>query len=162
MTDFASQIDAAKSETARASEALLKTFAFVPDEKLGWSPSETSRSGLWILGHCGSANAAFARGIRGEAFPPMSLEEFSRMVWEAGKDTATREEAVRSVQESTAEVLTALDGLTPERGAGMVQTPFGPMPMAFWMTFAGGHMTGHAHQVEYLQTVWGDHQGHMM
>lgn len=146
----------------RASAALLKTFGFVPDDKLAWSPSDTCRSALWIMGHCGSANEAFAKGMRGEPFPPMEMADFTQMVWEAGRETATREEAVRAVEASTAELLAALDEMTPERLASAVPSPFGPIPMAVWMTFADGHMFGHANQIEYLQTVWGDHQNHMM
>lgn len=160
--ELSNQIVQTKSAVERASTSLLKTFGFVPDEKLGWSPSDTSRSALWIMGHCGAANRAFAQGIRGEAFPPMSLEEFGPMVWNQGRETATREEAVRSVEASAAEVLAALDGLTPEGFASTIATPFGPMPVALWMTFADGHMFGHANQIEYLQTIWGDQQNHMM
>ena len=162
MKDFASQIAGTKDEVAKASEGLLKTFAFVPDDKLGWSPSETARSPLWIVGHCAAANDAFARGIRGEAFPPMSMEEFGRMVWLAGKDTKTRDEAAKALEDSTAGVLAALDALTEDRMGAAVQSPFGPIPVAYWMTFAGGHMMGHSNQVEYIQTIWGDHQPHMM
>jgi hypothetical protein len=156
------QIGQIKAGVERASAALLKTFEFVPDDKLTWSPSATARTPLWIVGHCGQANEAFARGIRGEAFPPMSMEEFGQMVWNAGRDTKTREEAVQRVKSSTAEILAALDALTPERLAGSVQTPMGPMPMSFWVTFADGHMMGHACQIEYIQTIWGDQQNHMM
>ena len=114
------------------------------------------------MAHCASANDAFVKGMRSETFPPLTPEEFGRMVWEAGRDTVSREEAIRLIQGSTAEVLDALSGLTPERLASSVPSPFGPIPMAMWMTIADGHMTGHAHQIEYLQTIWGDHQNHMM
>ena len=156
------QVESVKTAVKGASEALLKTFAFVPDDKLTWSPSDTARSALWIVGHCARANQAFARGIRGEAFASMPLEEFNQMVWNAGRDTKSREEAVRLVQESTQEIVEALEGLTPEKMGNVVQSPFGPIPVTVWMTFADGHMTGHACQIEYLQTIWGDHQMHMM
>lgn len=151
-----------KAAVERASAGLLKTFAATPDDKLGYSPSETSRSSLWIMGHCAVANEAFAHGMRGGTFPPMPIEEFGRMVWEAGKDTASREEAVRAVETTTAALLAALDGLTPELLASSVDSPFGPIPMGLWMTFAADHMAGHLHQLEYLQTVWGDHHNHAM
>ena len=96
--DFYSQIAQTKAGVERASQALLKTFAAVPDDKLGWSPSETSRSSLWIVGHCGRANEAFARGMRGEPFPSLSPKEFATMVWNVGRDTASRDEAVRRVE----------------------------------------------------------------
>lgn len=160
--DISSQIAQTKAQVERASQGLLKTFAAVPDDKLGWSPSETSRSSLWIMGHSGAANQAFAQGIRGEPFPPMPLEQFGAMVWNAGRETASREEAVRSVETSTAAILAALDGLTPERMGSSVASPFGPLPMPLWSSFAAGHMDGHQHQIAYLQTTWGDHENHAM
>ena len=160
--DAVSQIAQAREAAERATKDLLNTLSFVPDDKLPWSPSPTSRSPLWIAGHCGGANQAFATGIRGEILAmPEGETDFSKMVWETGRGTATREEAVRSVEESTAAVLAALDALTPEAAAGMVQTPLGPMPMAFWITIPGLHMMGHARQLDYLQTIWGDIHDHM-
>ena len=52
--------------------------------------------------------------------------------------------------------------MTPERLGSAIPSPFGPLPMALWMTFAADHMTGHKHQLDYLQTVWGDHVEHGM
>ncbi|RYG20647.1 DinB family protein [bacterium] len=156
------RIEEVKASVKQASEGLLKTFSFVPDDKLTWSPSDSSRSALWIVGHCAEANRAFARGIRGESFPSMSMEEFGQMVWNAGRDTKSRAEAVTLLQESTQEIVAALDGLTSEKMSAVVQSPFGPIPVAVWMTFADGHMMGHACQIEYLQTIWGDQQSHMM
>lgn len=160
--ELSTQIATAKSKVERASSGLLKTFAAVPDDKLAWSPSETSRSSLWIVGHCAGANQAFARGMRGEAFPPLSLPEFEQMVWETGKGTKTREEAMSAFESSTAAVIAELDAMTPERTASMIDSPFGPIPMALWITFAGDHMMGHLSQIEYLQTTWGDRKNHTM
>lgn len=161
--DIPSQIAQAKEQAQRGAADLLKTFSFVPDDKLAWSPSATSRSALWIVGHCAEANRAFARGIRGEELgAPADPAAFERMVWEAGRETATREDAVRKIEETVAEIQAALDALTPERAAGMVDFPFGPMPMLFWITFGGLHMEGHARQIDYLQTIWGDLQNHAM
>ncbi|GEM_PF-483977 len=162
MMDMASQIVQAKAAAKRASADLLNTLSFVPDDKLGWSPSGSARSALWIVGHCAQANQAFTRGIRGDAMEmPSTAEEFSRMIYQAGRDTKTREEAVERIESSTASLLYALDGLTEARFGESIPMPFGAMPIPFWITLPGLHMSGHARQIDYLQTVWGDLQDHM-
>jgi len=161
--DHTAQIAQTKQTVQKASADLLNTLSFVPDDKLTYSPSDTSRHSLWIVGHCAMANKAFAAGIRGEALPvPENPADFSKMVWVAGKDTTSRAQAIELIEESTAEVQAALDGLTAEGLASSVTMPFGPLPMTYWITFSGMHMEGHARQVDYLQTIWGDTQDHMM
>lgn len=161
--DATAQIAQAKEMTQKFSADLLNTFSFVPDDKLTFAPSATSRHALWIVGHCARANQAFARGIRGESLgEAMSPAEFGEMVWNAGKETTSRDEAIELVKASTDEVVAALDAMDPEKFGSMLQTPFGPMPMAFWITIAGPHMAGHARQIDYLQTIWGDQENHML
>jgi hypothetical protein len=162
MMDLVSRIAPIKADMQRAAADLLNTLAFVPDDRMAWSPSESARSALWIVGHCGEANRAFSRGLRGETMgAPIAPEEFGRMIYLAGRDTRTREEAVRAIEETTQDLLAALDDLTEARLAGSVEGPFGTLPMELWITFPNLHMTGHARQIDYLQTVWGDLQDHM-
>lgn len=152
-----------KEGVQSAAADLLKTFSFVPDDRLGWSPSEAARSPLWMVGHCAEANQAFACFIRGEA-PPMaenmSPEEIDRSIRDAGRATATREEAVRAVEASCQAVADALDALDSETIERTVDSPFGPTPVRFWMGLPAIHMTGHARQLDYMQTIWGDLQDH--
>ena len=51
--------------------------------------------------------------------------------------------------------------MTAERFATSPNSPFGPMPMAFWVNLPGMHMGSHASQIDYLQTIWGDLVDHM-
>ncbi len=78
----------------------------------------------------------------------------------AGRNTATREDAVKLAQDSTAEILNALDSVTLERIETAPQSPFGPIPFAVWMTILPDHMGGHTRQIDYLQTIWGDTSDH--
>jgi hypothetical protein len=140
---------------------LLKTFQFVPEDKLKWSPSPTARTPLQIVAHCGVANRAFATVLRGEPLPLSSdPKEAAAQIRDGGKDTATREAAVKLVEDGTAEVLAALDTVSTERAGSTTHTPFGPLPFSIWMNLPSEHMTGHAHQVNYLQTIWGDAENH--
>jgi hypothetical protein len=154
-------ITQAKEAAEKGKDELLQTFAFVPEDKLTWSPSQSARSALWMVAHCGVSNRAFATIIRGET---LSLsddpEEVAAQVRNGGRDVTSREAAVRIVEESTAEVLSALDAVTPERLASSPDSPFGPVPFSFWMMLPGEHMQGHTRQLEYLQTIWGDLEDH--
>jgi uncharacterized damage-inducible protein DinB len=151
----------AKQGAQDAREQLLRTFAFVPEEKLKWSPSPSARTALQIVSHCGMANYAFATILRGEEMPmPASPAEANAQIRAAGSDVATREEAVALVENSTVEVLQALDQVTAEMLETTPQSPFGPFPFAFWMQLPGEHMKAHAPQIDYLQTIWGDLENH--
>ena len=46
----------AKMLADKACRRLLNTFAAVPDDKLTWSPSPTSRNALQIVAHTGFSN----------------------------------------------------------------------------------------------------------
>jgi hypothetical protein len=160
--DLSTTIAQLKEATESARHHLLNTFAYVPDDKLGWSPSSTARSAVHIVSHCGMANQAFAMVIRGEELPVMGTpEEASEMIRNAGRNITTREEAVKLVEDTTDEVLRALETITPDRLDTNPNSPFGPMPFTFWANLPSMHMSGHAHQLAYVQTIWGDLTDHI-
>lgn len=151
----------AKESAQMGRERLLRSFDFVPDEKLNYSPAETARTSLQIVAHCGAANTAFATIIRGEDLQmPSDPVEAARIIRQSGMEIKTREEAVRLLEESTDQVLAALDKVTPEMLDTSPMSPFGPFPFVFWMNLPGMHMNGHVSQLEYIQTIWGDLETH--
>jgi hypothetical protein len=145
-----------------AVERLLKTFSFVPDNKLSWSPAKTSRTPLAIVAHCCMSNRLFAKVLRGETISPMptpaQMHESARQFEATIRDRA---EAVRQLQASREEIVAALATMTAERFATSPDSPFGAMPMAFWAALPSLHMGNHACQIDYLQTIWGDLVDHM-
>ncbi|MGO8671705.1 MAG: DinB family protein [Capsulimonadaceae bacterium] len=154
-------IDQAKRTVEMSKTRLLKTFAAVPDDKLTWSPSETSKSPLRIVAHSGLSNRSLAAMIRGEQRPAMSMEEILAGREAEEKAITTREQAVALVEESVQVYLAALDTVTEERLAGTVTTPFGVIPMHGFMFMGSRHMDGHSAQIDYIQTIWGDLAFHM-
>jgi hypothetical protein len=151
----------AKQATEAAKTSLLKTFEFVPEDKIGWSPSKTARTAVNIVAHCGMANGAFAALLRGEPLPlPASPDEAMALIRAAGRDITSREAAVKLVEDSTADLLRALDGVTDARMQTTPASPFGALPFSFWMQVPAEHMGGHARQIDYLETIWGDHEDH--
>jgi uncharacterized damage-inducible protein DinB len=159
--NLSEQITQLKRDTEAAKVRLLKTFTFVPDDRLQWSPTSTARTALQIVAHCGTANRAFAAAIRGEKLPLSSdPKEAAAQIRDGGKEIQTREAAVQSVEDSTAEVLSALDTVTTERMESKPDTPFGPIPFTVWINIPADHMSGHTAQIDYLQTIWGDQEDH--
>ena len=162
MLSFAETIADAKKRAEADRDDLLKTFSFVPDEKLTWSPAESARTPIWLVAHCGAAGQAFATFLRGEVpAMPSDPAEIAEMIRNTGRDVTSREEAIRMVEDASRAIQAAFDTVTEDRMGSMSQTPFGPMPFTIWIQAATTHMSGHARQIDYLQTIWGDLQDHM-
>ncbi len=151
----------AKADVRQSSARLLHLLSFVPDDKLDWSPAATSRSSIRIVAHCGVVNAMFAQVITGtlpeEFLSPKQV--FAHAVAEEAKFT-TREGVVSYVHETTAQLCAAMDTVTTVNIGSAPNSPFGPMPMPFWLSVAGQHALAHSGQLEYLQTIWGDLDPH--
>lgn len=151
----------AKSRVESAGARLLNLLAHVPDDRLTWSPSPTSRSALVLVGHCARASGFFADTIAGripETQP--SPEAFIAALRGADKQVAGREETVAALEQSQASLVAALDAVRAEDLDVPRASPFGVLPVAFWAEQSAGHLAGHTDQLAYLQTVWGDLDDH--
>ncbi|MGC4047161.1 MAG: DinB family protein [Armatimonas sp.] len=145
----------------RLSARLLHLMSFVPEEKLTWAPSSTARSPLTIAAHCALVNRFFASIIT-DTMPetmPTPQEFFDGLREGAGK-IASREEAVALLEETTVELTSAVSGVHAGTIEALRRSPFGPIPVQFWIEQGPGHLAGHIGQVEYLQTIWGDLDDH--
>lgn len=160
--DSISQITAqAKSHVERYSERLIHLLSFVPDDKLTWTPSPTAKSSLRIVAHCALTNQFFARVITDTMPDNMpSPEEFFKDLHEAEQKITTRESAVALLKETTAELSAAICAVNAGSIDSTPRSVFGPMPMPFWLQIGGEHEAGHAGQMEYQQTIWGDMDNH--
>jgi hypothetical protein len=146
----------------RSSQRLIHLLSFVPDDKLTWTPSPASKSPLRVVAHCAVSNTFFANVIAGtmpEVMP--TPEQFFTGLNEGEGKITTREGAVALLNETTAELLKAINAVGTERVDSTPANPFGPLPMSFWMEQGGGHMDYHAGQLAYLQTAWGDLDNHL-
>ncbi|MDE2207582.1 MAG: hypothetical protein KGK12_13210, partial [Armatimonadetes bacterium] len=115
-----------------------------------------------IAAHTALTAGNMARVIRAGTFP--GRDEFlERMAQSTAAEAAltSRTEIESEYRKNTAEVLAALDSLTPEQIGASLETGFGqPMPMTLLMQMPGIHGMSHAAQIEYLQTCWGDQEMH--
>ncbi|RYG38992.1 DinB family protein [bacterium] len=150
-----------QGDLARYSERLLHLFSFVPDEKLTWTPSPTAKSALRIVGHCALTMDFFANVITGEDSESMPApEQFFQRLAEAEENVTTRDEAVRLLKESATRLSEVVGTVTSENIETTRRSPFGEIPLAFWIHQGREQLAGHAGQLEYLQTIWGDLDNH--
>ena len=148
-------IATAKESVIIAKNGFLSTFSHVPDEKLSWSPAQTSKSPLHIAAHAGVVNDRIAGLIRGEK-PAESMSGFLDDIRAQELAITSREQAVRQIEESTQRVLRAIDDLTPSRLSGDVHLPIGSIAMSLFVLFPTRHFDLHAGQIDYVETIWGD------
>jgi hypothetical protein len=152
----------AKETTDRCKERLLKTFSFVPDDKLTWTPAGSCRSALAIVAHVAITNSFMCGMIRRTPMPDnVAFEDMRAEAKNAEAALDTREKAVQALEESCARVQEAIDGVSPETLEDMVPSPFFTAPLSFWMFLPARHMDNHAAQIDLLQTCWGDMDWHM-
>ncbi|MFN8138895.1 MAG: DinB family protein [Fimbriimonadales bacterium] len=155
-------ISEAKAHTERNCAQFLHTFSFVPDDKLSWSPSATSKSALQIAAHLAVSNFGISSVIRGEGSGDMPMEELMKHMAEQEAALTTREAVIAAINESTKVVIASLDSINDSNIDAMLASPFGEFPAKFWMFLPGNHMMGHAYQVDYIQTIYGDVDFHFV
>jgi hypothetical protein len=143
-------------------EHFLKVLSFVPEEKLDWSPSPTAKSARNIAAHAAVYPTAFAKMIRERRLPfGDEIPAFVAQILEAQNALTALTDIEARFREGTDEVVAALDTLTPKEIALTLDSGLGwMMPMTFLMRLPGVHAAGHAAQIDYLQTCWGDEQVH--
>ena len=158
--ELTSQIASYKETAVQGMEHFLKVFSFVPDDKLVWTPTPTSKSALRIAAHTALYAERFARMINDRKLPPSdNLAE-----WLAQRNSEEAALTSRTVVETifrrgTDEVIAALDSLPPEAiGTSLDSGQGWSMPMTALMNLPGWHATLHAGQIDYLQTCWGDQE----
>lgn len=144
-------------------EMFLRNFAHIPDDKLTWCATPTAKSALRIAAHTALYAGRFAQMLRDRKLPqPGNLEE-----WLAQRDAEEmavieRIEAERIFRAGTADVIAALDSLTPQEVAMTLDSGQGwSMPMTDLMKLPGWHATLHTGQIDFLQTCWDDQEVHL-
>ncbi len=159
MEDIISQT---KAEFIRAKERMAHALATTPDDRINWSPSPTSRTPLQLVAH-GAASISGIQGmLDGKPFPFSGIVEFDATMRTDEREYTSREQVLSLLEQNSAGYLAWLDALTPEHLASMVQLPFGPsVPMALAITFPAYHLQSHIAQMDYIQTIYGDHDWHM-
>ena len=155
-------ISQAKAEFIRAKEQMAHALATTPDDKLNWTPSATARTPIQQVAHAANGISGIQRMLVGKQFPFTSLSEFDAAMRADEKEYTGRDQVLSLLEQNSADYLAWLDMLTVEQLAATVQLPFGPSaPTAVAITFAAYHLRHHVAQMDYIQTIYGDHDWHL-
>src|SRR5688500_14294904 len=153
-------IENCKKDAVTAMEWFLRNLSKVPEERLTWSPSPTSKSALQIAAHTAVTAGNFASMIRARKLPGGDeLSDFIERTTAAEIALTDIEEIKALLRKNTDEVLAALDSLSPGDTEIVLDSSLGwSMPMTFLMKLPGFHAIGHTAQIDFLQTCWGDQE----
>ena len=156
------RIEACKENAVRAMKHFLHAMSFVPEDKLHWAPTPTSKCAFQIAAHTAVTNGNFAKMMRERKLPlgdeiPAFIERTK-----ASEDALkTREDIEALFRKNTDDVLAALDTLTPDEFELVLDTGVGfSMPMKQLMNLPTAHVNWHIGQIDYLQTCWDDQEVH--
>ncbi|MGE0002479.1 MAG: DinB family protein [Fimbriimonadaceae bacterium] len=151
-------VEHCKESAVSGMEQFLHVFSFVPEDRLHWTPTPTSKTPMQVATHTAVTAGNFAKMIRerqlptGDEIPAM----IARLVAEESLLT-TPAEMEKEFRANTEKVLAALDTLTPDAIELVFDTSVGwLMPMKRLMFLPGVHAVAHTYQIDYLQTCWGD------
>ncbi len=149
--------DAGKNE-------LERTFAAVPDDKLAWKPAPDSRSALDTFGFAAQFLYVTERMIemRGQDMSSINIREmFGNM---AGERAAwSRQDALTHMETNYSKFKATVEALTDEELAMPVTLPMNggtTAPVAFWVMTAYRNFVARFAQINYIQTLYGDTEGH--
>lgn len=153
-------VETTKSDFLHYRDRLMHLISFVPADKARWKPVENSRNAIQIVGHCALTNRCLAQLIA-DQLPDDQLEPasfFAALEVPAG----TSIESVKALMDETsAELVSVLESMDAAAIESTSRSPFGPLPVTFWMRSTHRHLAGHVGQIEYLQTLWGDMDNHI-
>lgn len=100
--------------------------------------------------------------LNGRPFEASSTAEADTFFREHDRQFTSREQVLGLLEENCAAYERWLDALAPEALAGTVELPFGSgrACLAEALSFAPGHTNWHTAQINYIQTIYGDHIWH--
>lgn len=155
-------IETAKAEFRRARARLEHALATTPDDRLAWSPSPTARSAVAQVAHAADAIGHIHGWLSGNPFEPSTSAAADAQFREHDDRPRSREEVLELLRLKSEAFLAWLDALTPADLDRLAQVPFGlgDVPVREGIIFPARHTNDHAAQMEYMQTIYGDHDWH--
>lgn len=157
------KIDQYKTEFSQAIGGAKHALATTPENLLTWSPSKTARSALQVGAHIAIGGRDMLGNLTGDTFPIDTTEEAEKFHRERDSKVETLAECNELLDALTADYFKWLDGLTEESLSLLMKLPFGmgEIPVGMGITFMPVHVNWHTAQINYIQTIYGDHDWHM-
>lgn len=155
-----SYVSYCKDRATGGMEYFLRNFSKVPDDKLTWKATPTSKSALRIAAHTALYAARFAKMISDRKVPqPENLDEWLAQRNAEEEAITSRDEIEAIFKKGTEEVVAAMNTLTPEDLELSLDSAQGwSMSMRDMLTLPGFHAIVHAGQIDFLQTCWDDQE----
>lgn len=144
---------------------LLATFNAVPDDKLTWKPLDQGRSAMECIGDAAQTPKLALQLIQmapGTPIPPMR-EAFAQMTQERG--SWSKADALQHLETNHAALVAAIQNMSDEELGRMLSIPMRPdfemtLPIAGWTMMANRSYISRFAQINYIQTLYGDMEGH--
>lgn len=148
---LAGKMAAYREICSNSNRRFIAYFEATPDEHVEWKPKADAKSCLDVAAHVAASNELFILALGGNP-PATDFPSIFKWIEEKAGTYGTRAEVEAALRSSYQRVLQAFDQADP----AMLEHPqFGRV---FFV--AAVHPWGHAGQVEYVQTCWGDQAFH--
>lgn len=146
------------SEMEQVKSLFLRSLEKTPDDKLGWSPSETARTPLQLIAHSSYSLGFILTMLQGTPYSAPTMEQADREFMEMDSGVTTRDQAIELFTEKSDEVISYLKSLDGDDLAQMIDLPFGmgQAPLSYMVGIPAIHTRTHLAQLEYVQTIYGD------
>ena len=157
-----SVIESTRAELMGTKDRMLQLMRETPDDRLDWKPSPSARSIVEIVAHSANSLGNILLQLQGIPFTTPTSAEANVQFLAHDAKFSDREEAEAYLEQKFADYVAFLATLNPEDLDEMRTLPFGlgQAPLGYFMTMGNLHTIGHIAQIEYIQTIYGDHDWH--
>lgn len=155
-------VSVAKNELNRAVDRLKMLLEVTPEDRLHFKPSESARSIAEVVSHVTNALENILSQLKGTPFPLKNSAIADPIFREHDSVMRSRETLVHELEVAVQEYESFLDSLKESDLDAIRTLPFGlgSVPLRFFIGAGAAHTQGHVAQIEYIQTIYGDHHWH--
>ncbi len=146
-------------------DGLARTFAAVPDDKLNWRPLDQGRSAIDLAGDAAQTPllALQLLQLAPGATPPAMRETFAKM--SAERAAWSRDDVMQHLEANHQNLASAIEAMSDEELARPLSIPMRPdfaltLPLTGWAMMAYRAYISRFAQINYIQTLYGDMEGH--
>lgn len=153
------EIAQTKADFTAARDRLLTSLANTPDDRFSWAPSPTARSIAHQAAHIARTVKNLQVLFGGKPPNSAASAQADQAFREWEQQFTTREEVVEMLEKNCSAYLAWLDTVTPEQLERIIELPFGlgKGHLRDLLDFQISHMQWHTAQIDYIQTIYGDH-----
>ncbi len=149
--------------TQRAVETLFRTARAMPADKLTWKPLDNGRTALDQLQECAQVPTFFKAILEQKKAPEGVDEKYFEEARKRRQQWKTLDECEQKCLEHSKQLFEAIGKLSDKDLQLKIKLPFGKKEERSLADLAMAHYTNtsyHTGQINYIQTLYGDHQPH--